>query len=169
MENFRELTDTLPLGDDCDDVIAPSLSRADTIAPHLPCVRRYARGLSGSFGVGDRYVAKTLQKLIEEPTTEFTHINPKVALFQTFMQVWDEPDIELVGDLPKSECDQAIVSMTMEPRQAFLLTAVEGFSSSQTGEILGKSEIAVSGLLERASQQLSWKLAQDCNDVLEPI
>jgi len=41
------------------------MSIAESIAPHLPYLRRYARSLSGSQSSGDNYVAAVLEALIE--------------------------------------------------------------------------------------------------------
>ena len=42
------------------------MSISQTLAPHLPYLRRYARALTGSQASGDAYVAATLEALVKE-------------------------------------------------------------------------------------------------------
>ena len=42
------------------------MSIAESIAPHLPYLRRYARSLTGSQQSGDNYVAAVLEALIAD-------------------------------------------------------------------------------------------------------
>ena len=43
-----------------------TMSIAESIAPHLPYLRRYARSLTGSQQSGDNYVAAVLEALIAD-------------------------------------------------------------------------------------------------------
>ena len=62
---------------------------ANTVAEHLPLLRRYARALSGSQDSGDAYVATTLQALIEDPSILDDESNPKNALYKAFTRIWN--------------------------------------------------------------------------------
>ena len=50
---------------------------------------RFARGLAGSQGAGDAYVAATLQVLAEDPSLFDADLEPRVALYRTFVGLWN--------------------------------------------------------------------------------
>lgn len=60
------------------------MSAAQTIAPYLPFLRRYARALTGNQSSGDAYVAASLEALIEDPTILEASASPRVALYRLF-------------------------------------------------------------------------------------
>ena len=43
------------------------MSLSETIAPHLPYLRRYARALNGTQSSGDAYVIAVLEALVAAP------------------------------------------------------------------------------------------------------
>jgi DNA-directed RNA polymerase specialized sigma24 family protein len=45
------------------------MSIAESIAPHLPYLRRYARSLTGNQTSGDNYVAAVLETLISDSSS----------------------------------------------------------------------------------------------------
>ena len=110
------------------------------IAPHLPYLRRFARALAGTQAAGDAYVAATLEVLIEDPSLFDNSLDPRVALYRTFLGLWNSVDINLKPEAPAgtgSAVDRKLESITPLPRQAFLLCAVEGFSAAEAAQILG--------------------------------
>ncbi len=109
------------------------------IAPHIPYLRRFARALAGTQAAGDAYVAATLEVLIEDPTLFDQSIDPRVALYRTFLGLWNSVGVNLKTDSPggpASALDRKLEQITPLPRQAFLLSAVEGFSSEEAALIL---------------------------------
>ena len=56
------------------------MSIADSVAPHLPYLRRFARSLTGSQEVGDSYVMAVLETLIADPKAFDAALPPRLAL-----------------------------------------------------------------------------------------
>jgi DNA-directed RNA polymerase specialized sigma24 family protein len=109
------------------------------IAPHLPYLRRFARALAGTQAAGDAYVAATLEVLIEDPSLFDNSLDPRVALYRTFVGLWNSVGINLKADAPTGTAtavDRKLEAITPLPRQAFLLCAVEGFSAAEAAQIL---------------------------------
>ncbi|MBV9348534.1 MAG: response regulator, partial [Pseudolabrys sp.] len=65
------------------------MSIAQTLTPHLPILRRYARALTGSQASGDAYVAATLEALVKEPGLLDAKAPTRVALFRVFSKIWN--------------------------------------------------------------------------------
>ncbi len=115
------------------------MSMSTTIAPHLPYLRRFARALAGTQGAGDAYVAATLEVLIEDPSLFDASLDPRVALYRTFLNLWNSVDLNLkpeVATVSLTAVDRKLESITPLPRQAFLLCSVEGFSVAEAAIIL---------------------------------
>src|ERR1700761_9680145 len=65
------------------------MSMTQTLAPHLPYSRRYARALTGSQASGDAHVRAALQALLtgDEALTE--GVPPRVGLYRLFHAIWE--------------------------------------------------------------------------------
>src|SRR5680860_858467 len=92
------------------------------IAPHLPSLRRFAPALAGTHSAGDAYVAATLQVLAEDPSLFDVKLDPRVALYRTFLSLWNSVGINLKPD--RSEAGETLIDHNLEqitplPRQAF--------------------------------------------------
>ena len=61
------------------------MSMTQTLAPHLPYLRRYARALTGSQASGDAHVRAALQALLEGDESLTEGVPPRVALIAFFM------------------------------------------------------------------------------------
>jgi CheY-like chemotaxis protein/DNA-directed RNA polymerase specialized sigma24 family protein len=114
------------------------MSTAQLVVQHLPYLRRYARALTGSQMAGDAYVAATLETLVSEPETIGAGSNVKVELFQVFTRIWNSLSVngrseQIQRDLP---AEVRIGQITPLPRQAFLLSCLEGFSEEEVSSIL---------------------------------
>jgi len=66
-----------------------NMSITDLIGPHLPYLRRFARALCGAQDSGDAYVVATLETLVADRTALRTDIDPKLALYQLFLSIWN--------------------------------------------------------------------------------
>jgi len=113
------------------------MSTAQLVVQHLPYLRRYARALTGSQMAGDAYVAATLETLVNEPETIGGAGNVKVELFRVFTRIWNSLSVngrgeQIQRDLP---AEVRIGQITPLPRQAFLLSCLEGFSEEEVGAI----------------------------------
>lgn len=148
------------------------MSISALVAPQLPLLRRYARALTGNQGSGDSYVMAVLETLIADPTVFDRACDPRVATYKLFSRLWNSLSINAQPTQPpaKNLAEQRIEALTPLPRQAFLLTAVEGFSSAQAAEILDVPPEDLAKLLDIVGGQIG---AQVCSRVLiiedEPI
>jgi DNA-directed RNA polymerase specialized sigma24 family protein len=142
------------------------MNLAESIAPHMPYLRRFARSLTGSQASGDAYVAATLEALIADKSIFPDHLDPKVGLYKLFSKMWQSVDINL-QDLPppvdrwEEKARHSLRSIAPMPRQAFLLVAVERFSSSEGAEILSVSQDEFSALLDTAATEMAQQVATD--------
>jgi DNA-directed RNA polymerase specialized sigma24 family protein len=140
------------------------MSISQAIAPHLPYLRRFARALAGTQAAGDAYVAATLEVLIEDPSLFDAKIDPRVALFRTFAGLWNsvgfnlKPDVQTTAATP---ADRKLESITPLPRQAFLLSAVEGFPLADIAVILGLDQAEVEKLIDQAGREIAAQVATD--------
>jgi len=140
------------------------MSISQAIAPHLPYLRRFARALAGTQAAGDAYVAATLEVLIEDPSLFDAKLDPRVALFRTFSGLWNSVGVNLKPDIQTNAAtaaDRKLESITPLPRQAFLLSAVEGFSVSDIAVILGLNEEEVIELIDQAGREIAAQVATD--------
>ena len=65
------------------------MSTSQSVAQHLPYLRRYARALSGSQASGDAYVAATLEALIQDPKVLDSTSSTRIGLYQLFTKIWN--------------------------------------------------------------------------------
>ncbi|HEY8382860.1 MAG TPA: response regulator [Microvirga sp.] len=139
------------------------MSTAQLVVQHLPYLRRYARALTGSQMAGDAYVAATLETLVSEPDTIGTAGNVKVELFGVFTRIWNSLSVngrseQIQRDLP---AEVRIGQITPLPRQAFLLSCLEGFSEEEVGAILSVDTDTVRELVDEAGRELAADMATD--------
>ena len=141
------------------------MTTAQTIAAFVPYLRRYARALCGTQTAGDAYVAATLEALVADPSPLAGGPSPKVDLYKAFTRVWntiaansDEP--QAPGSMANGHIP-ALEIMTPLPRQAFLLTAMEGFNASDAAEILGVSKDEIETLVAEAGREMGTHIATD--------
>ena len=138
------------------------MTAATIVAPHLPYLRRYARALTGRQEAGDRYVVAVLEALIADPSALPADRDVRSGLFSVFSRIWNSVPVNAhPGVVPDAPADRRLASMTPLPRQAFLLTALEGFSRKETAAILCCSEADVSQLNAEAGRQISEEVATD--------
>ncbi|WEX88040.1 response regulator [Sinorhizobium garamanticum] len=141
------------------------MSLSTRIAPHLPYLRRYARAVTGSQAAGDAYVAAVLEALIEDVSLFPTASNDRIGLYKLFCSLFDKLDIDraqLTSPFAWERNAAANLSVIAPaPRQAFLLIAVEGFSTSEAAEIMNLDPGAFATLLADASQEISRQVATE--------
>jgi len=129
------------------------MSMSSRIAPHIPYLRRYARALSGSQSSGDAYVAAVLEALIAEPSLFDTQESPRISLYKLFSSLWQSVEVNVREDTPVSAWEEKasrnLRGISPLPRQAFLLVAVEGFTTDEAATILGVGESDFSELIEQ--------------------
>lgn len=138
-------------------------SLADTIAPHLPFLRRFARALVGSQDRGDAYVVAMLETLVADPASLRRDLAGKVAVYQAFLKIWNAMPLNTQREPAQisssGAVDRRIETLTPKPRQAFLLAALEEFPVADIATILGTSQDEVRGLIDEAGREISEQLA----------
>jgi len=143
------------------------LSLLARLAPHLPYVRRYARALTGDQTTGDNYVRATLEALAAGERELDANASPRVALYQVFHAIWQSAGAKLEPrelDTEPSEGDDAVhrlMRIAPRSRQAFLLTALEGFTPAEAAQILGLDFQEVERLIAQAQAEIDAELATD--------
>ena len=136
----------------------------ERLAPHLPYMRRYARALTGEQAAGDAYVRASLEALAAGERALPAHLTPRVALYHVFHTIWDSTGAQLEARNDNSaEEDASLRLMRIAPRsrQAFLLTALEGFNPQEAGQILGASAGEIELLISEAQGEIDAELATD--------
>jgi CheY-like chemotaxis protein len=131
----------------------------ERLAPHLPYMRRYARALTGTQAAGDAYVRAALEALASGELTLPAQLTPRVALYKIFHVIWDGTGARLETDADSSDPSQRLLRIPPRSRQAFLLTALEGFNPSEAGHILGASSTVVEVLIAEAQAEIDAELA----------
>jgi DNA-directed RNA polymerase specialized sigma24 family protein len=141
------------------------LSLLARLAPHLPYIRRYARALTGDQASGDQYVRVALEALAAGERTLDPGLSPRVALYRVFQAIWcvTGAQLEPRADDPALQGDprQRLMRIAPRSRQAFLLTALEGFTPSEAAQILDTDFDEIDELIAKAQQEIDAELATD--------
>jgi len=133
------------------------------LAPHLPYMRRYARALTGSQTAGDQYVRVALEALAAGEKALDNRLSPRVALYHVFHAIWCTSGARLEDRTPNEGQDpgQRLMRIAPRSRQAFLLTALEGFTPSEAAQILDTDFPEVERLISQAQVEIDAELATD--------
>ena len=134
------------------------------LAPHLPYVRRYARALTGDQATGDNYVRVALEALAAGERQLSSDMTPRVALYHVFHAIWSSTGAQLEdtsGLEGRDDASRRLMRIAPRSRQAFLLTALEGFTPSEAAQILGADVNDVERLIGDAQAEIDAELATD--------
>lgn len=133
---------------------------SQSIAPHLPSLRRFARALSGSQESGDAYVVALLEALAEDPSIFPLELDHKIALYKLFLKIWNSVDANAFPAfrLEHTEAMRGLQALTPKPRQAFLLLSVEGFDADAIAQILDTNSAEVAALVAAADLEIADKI-----------
>jgi len=134
------------------------------LAPHLPYMRRYARALTGSQNTGDNYVRVALEALAAGDQTLDGRLSPRVALYHVFHAIWGTSGARLEDRAPVDngrDPSQRLMRIAPRSRQAFLLTALEGFTPSEAAQILDTDFPDIERLIAEAQREIDAELATD--------
>ena len=135
------------------------------LAPHLPYVRRYARALTGDQTTGDHYVRVALEALAAGERVLEANLTPRVALYHVFHAIWCSSGAQLetapeeVGGA--DDANSRLMRIAPRSRQAFLLTALEGFTPSEAAQILDTDFASIERLISEAQAEIDAELATD--------
>lgn len=135
---------------------------SESLAPHLPYLRRYARALTGSQTSGDAYVRAALTALLAGNSELAANLSPRVALYRLFHIIWastaSQLDQDSSVDVRHLTPEERLRSLSSADRAALLLTAVEGFSLSEAGKILDETPDEVEQSIVEAQHALERQL-----------
>jgi CheY-like chemotaxis protein/DNA-directed RNA polymerase specialized sigma24 family protein len=134
------------------------------LAPHLPYVRRYARALTGDQATGDNYVRVALEALAAGEAQLDVNLTPRVALYRVFHAIWCSTGAQLETPEeagPDDTTAHRLLRIAPRSRQAFLLTALEGFTPSEAAQILDADFEEVERLIGQAQSEIDAELATD--------
>ena len=138
------------------------MSISDAIAPHIPFLRRFARALCGTQAAGDAYVAASLEAILADPDCFDAELDPKVGLYKLFLRGWRNVPLNSHVDLPafgdEGGASRNLAAISLEPRIAFLLSAVESFSPEEIAQTLDCSEDKAADLIGRAGVEISEQI-----------
>ena len=139
---------------------------SQTISPHLPYLRRFARALSGSQQGGDAYAVATLEAIIADTDVFDTRLEPRLALYKVFLKVWSSVDVNIHASgkamtpvIGATSGSDRLEALTAQSRIAFLLSAVEGFNADEIALALGCSGAEATDLLEEAGRELALQIS----------
>ena len=140
------------------------MSLSTRVTPHLPYIRRYARALTGDQATGDAYVRACLEAVVSGGQALDEAMSPRAALYRVFHVVWESTGARLEardGGEGAVTASERLLRIAPRSRQAFLLTAVEGFTPVEAAKILGVSFEAVEDLIGEAQADIDAELATD--------
>lgn len=142
------------------------MSVSRDVSSHIPYLRRFARALVGSREGGDAYVLATLEAIVEEPGKILGQDDMRVSLYRIFLKVWGAAPINSHTDrsgsvLEEDGARRNLDAISLRPRIAFLLNALEGFDLEQVGDTLGLSEREARALIEAANGEIAEQIATD--------
>ena len=134
------------------------------LAPHLPYVRRYARALTGDQTTGDNYVRVALEALAAGDRQLEADYSPRVALYHVFHAIWQSSGARLESPNPDAgsgvdDAGQRLMRIAPRSRQAFLLTALEGFTPTEAAQILATNFEEIERLIGEAQREIDAELA----------
>lgn len=135
------------------------MSLLELYAPHLPYLRRFSRGLTGSQADGDRYVRMALEALVAGDTQFDTSLAPKLALYRMFVGIWSVTGAQLEPEAAEDRSPAGRVrKLTPLSRQVFLLESLEGMTVSEISSVMNIDEINVKTLLKDAESDIEKEL-----------
>ena len=134
-----------------------------TVATTLPTLRRYARAVTGSQTTGDDLVARVLEDLVAQPQILQGEQSAKIGLYRRFLRLANEQGggSGSAAEELQTIADKRLSRLSPRPRQAYLLRALEGFSSEESAYALDASVQELETLVERAHREMIGQVATD--------
>lgn len=120
----------------------------EELAAHLPYLRRYARALAGEQQRGDALVQLALEKAVAGKVSLNAAMPPRIALFRAFHDA--APEADMIGAQGQGGPDSRLQKLEARGRQALLLTAMEGFTAQEAGDVLVLPAVEIDALVAQA-------------------
>ena len=142
------------------------MSVSKAIASHIPYLRRFARALTGNQASGDAYVLATLEAIVGDPDGFDPGPDARTALYRTFLKVWGTMPVNTHVDQSGLSPDEYgarrnLDAITLRPRIAFLLSALEGFDCGETARVLECNAGEAARLIDEASKEIANQIQTD--------
>ena len=140
------------------------MSMSQAVGAHIPRLRRFARALSGSQESGDAYVTAVLEALLADPTLVRSGDDLQVALYRLLLMVWTSFDVNRETEATTTTAEgveRNLQNISPRPRQAFLLTTLEGLTLNQAARAMLISEEKCQALIDQAGQEIAEQMASD--------
>jgi hypothetical protein len=142
------------------------MSVSQAIASQIPYLRRFARALTASQAGGDAYVLATLEAIVADPNIFAAAGDVRTALYRFFLKVWDSMPVNGHVDQAGFSCDElgacrSLETISLRPRIAFLLSAIEGFATAEVADTLECSIAEASSLIDAAGREIADQIRTD--------
>lgn len=143
------------------------MKQLESLAPHLPFLRRYTRALTGDQATGDRYVRICLEALRQGDEVLDDALSPRVAFYRAFEAIWQSSGALLESRDPEEAAGvtmtapKRLLRISPRSRQAFLLTSVEGFTEAEAANVLSTTPSELEALILEAQADIDAELATD--------
>lgn len=140
------------------------MSVSKELYAHLPYLRRFARALVGTREGGDAHVLATLEAIVANPSRLELNDDLRIALYKQFLMTWASGAIaqsDPAAALGEDDARRRLDGISLKPRVAFLLHALEGFDLEQIGDTLGVPEAAAGDLINVANAEIADQIATE--------
>jgi CheY-like chemotaxis protein len=146
------------------------MSIAEKVNADLPFLRRFARSVTGSQEAGDAAVVSTLETIVADPAVLDQGLMPRVALYRAFLKTLNDgaaPAVSATGGhddrrhAALKAAERKLQTLALKARQAFLLVAVEEFSSADAARAMNVSEAELQALIDEAGRDIARQVATD--------
>jgi CheY-like chemotaxis protein len=141
------------------------MNNTQSIAPHLPYLRRYARAVTGSQSSGDGYVRAALSAILAGDQVLAQSVSARVGLYQVFHAIWSSASGHIDNEIPlfaeaklANTPEERLAMLDAEKRAVLILTAVEGFRVDETALIVGGTPNEVERALVDAQETIDRQL-----------
>jgi CheY-like chemotaxis protein len=143
------------------------MSISQAISSHIPHLRRFARALTGTQSGGDAYVLATLEAIVADPSSfKSADDDIRTELYHVFLDVWGSlpvnnhvDEIGFSGD--EVGAHRNLDAITLRPRIAFLLSALEGFDTPAVATTLDCSLEEAAALIDTAGKEIANQIRTD--------
>jgi CheY-like chemotaxis protein len=143
-----------------------AMAISEAVSSQIPYLRRFARALTGTQAGGDAYVLETLEAIVADPSEVLKCSSPRTALYRLFLKVWAAVPLNIHSDQAPFAGDEAgarrsLEAISLRPRIAFLLSALEGFSTAEVAEALDCAAEDAASLIDAAGREIADQMRTD--------
>jgi DNA-binding NarL/FixJ family response regulator len=145
---------------------SPQTTSSQILASHIPFLRRFSRVLTGNQPGGDAYVIAALEAIIEDAAGFAAAGGGRTALYRFFLKVWGSMPVNDHVDQAEFSSDaraarRNLEAITLRPRIAFLLSALEGFEVGEVAATLECTLEEAAALIDAAGKEIADQLRTD--------